>query len=108
MHVFDTGAAADVRGMHVTLYRLGEDDRPIRLTQALTDEAGWSRDLLGRPMSPGIYRLALNLAGGRGPGTGDDHFFRRMTIDLRILDASRSCHVPVRLATASVTSSREG
>jgi 5-hydroxyisourate hydrolase len=90
----------------VILYKLGEDDRPIRLTQALTDDDGRIRDLLGRPMSPGVYRLEFNLAGARAPGTGDDRFFRRLTLDLRIEDVSRSYHVPLLLAPFSLTTYR--
>jgi len=94
------------RGVHVSLYKLGEDDRPVRLTQALTDDDGRIRDLLGRPMAAGIYRLEFNLAGARGPGTGDDRFFRRLTIELRVDDVGRSYHVPLLLAPYSMTTYR--
>jgi 5-hydroxyisourate hydrolase len=90
----------------VILYKLGEDDRPIRLTQALTDDDGRIRDLLGRPMSAGNYRLEFNLAGVRGPGTGDERFFRRLTLELRVDDVARSYHVPLLLAPFSLTTYR--
>lgn len=93
-------------GIHVILYKLGEDDRPVRLTQALTDGDGRVRDLLARPMSPGVYRLEFNLAGVREPGSGDDRFFRRMTIDLRVDDVTRSYHVPLLLSPFSLTTYR--
>lgn len=105
-HVLDAGAGTPARGVHVILYKLGEDDRPIRLTQALTDDDGRVRDLLERPMSPGVYRLEFNLAGTRGPGTGDDRFFRRVTLDLRVEDVSRSYHVPLLLAPFAMTAYR--
>ena len=105
-HVLDTEAGSPARGVHVILYKLGEDDRPIRLTQALTDDDGRIRDLLGRPMSAGIYRLEFNLAGVRGPGTGDDRFFRRLTLELRVDDVARSYHVPLLLAPFSLTTYR--
>jgi len=105
-HVLDAVVGAPARGVHVILYKLGEDDRPIRLTQALTDDDGRIRDLLGRPMSPGVYRLEFNLAGVHGPGTGDDRFFRRMTLDLRIDDVARSYHVPLLLSPFSMTTYR--
>lgn len=105
-HVLDAEAGSPARGVHVSLYKLGEDDRPIRLTQALTDDDGRIRDLLGRPMSPGVYRLEFNLAGARGPGTGDDRFFRRLTLDLRVDDVARSYHVPLLLAPYSMTTYR--
>lgn len=105
-HVLDTETGSPARGIHVSLFKLGEDDRPIRLTQALTDDDGRIRDLLGRPMSPGIYRLDFNLAGVRGPGTGDSRFFRRLSVELRIDDVARSYHVPLLLSPFSLTTYR--
>ena len=105
-HVLDTETGQPAAGVHVSLYKLGEDERPIRLTQALTDSDGRVRDLLERPMSPGVYRLEFNLVGPRGAGADEARFFRRMTLDLRIDDVSRSYHVPLLLAPFSVTSYR--
>ncbi|MBI3748002.1 MAG: hydroxyisourate hydrolase, partial [Chloroflexi bacterium] len=48
-HVLDTGLGRPAVGVHVTLYRLSDDGRPLRLTQALTDGDGRVRDLLERP-----------------------------------------------------------
>lgn len=104
-HVLDTQTGLPAVGMHVILYKLGEDDRPIRLTQALTDGDGRVRDLLERPMSAGTYRLEFNLAGARRPGI-DDRFFRRLTVDLRVDDVSHSYHVPLLLAPFSMTTYR--
>jgi len=106
-HVLDAELGQPAEGVHVTLYRLGEDNRPIRITQALTDADGRVRDLLGRPMAPGDYRLEFNLAGERQPGSGDEtRFFRRLTLDLRIDDSRRSYHVPLLLAPFSMTTYR--
>jgi len=108
-HVLDTDAGTPAAGVHVILYKLGEDDRPIRLTQALTDDDGRVHDLLDRPMSAAVYRLEFNLAGPRGPtGEGDDdeRFFRRLSLDLRVEDTSRSYHVPLLLAPFSMTTYR--
>ena len=107
-HVLDTEAGAPAAGVHVILYKLGEDDRPIRLTQALTDDDGRVQDLLGRPMSAGVYRLEFNLAGPRGSGSADDdeRFFRRLSLDLAVDDTSRSYHVPLLLAPFSITTYR--
>lgn len=111
-HVLDAEHGQPAVGVHVTLYKLGEDDRPIRLTQAMTDADGRVRDLLERPMSPGDYRLEFSLAGppGSGIAAGDspdgDRFFRRMSIDLRITDTGRSYHVPLLLAPFSMTTYR--
>ena len=106
-HVLDTERGLPAEGVHVILYKLGEDNRPIRLTQALTDIDGRIRDLLERPMSPGDYRLEFNLAGERSPGSGDETgFFRRVSIDLRIEDTTRSYHVPLLLAPFAMTTYR--
>jgi 5-hydroxyisourate hydrolase len=100
-HVLDTEAGRPAVGVHVTLYKLGEDDRPIRLSQVLTDGDGRVRDLLERPMSPGTYRLEF-----RTPGREGDGFFARLSVDLRIDDVSRSYHVPLLLAPYSLTTYR--
>jgi 5-hydroxyisourate hydrolase len=106
-HVLDTESGQPGAGIHVTLYKLGEDGRPVRLTQALTDGDGRVRDLLERPLAPGDYRLDFNLAGDRGPGSGeDDRFFRRLSVELRIRDTSRSYHVPLLLAPYGMTTYR--
>jgi hydroxyisourate hydrolase len=104
-HVLDTEAGSPAPGVHVTLYKLGEDDRPIRLTQALTDADGRVRDLLERPMSTGTYRLEFSLA-ARGDDEADGRFFRRLSVDLQIDDVSRSYHVPMLLAPYSMTTYR--
>jgi 5-hydroxyisourate hydrolase len=105
-HVLDTERGAPAVGVHVTLYKLGEDDRPIRLTQALTDDDGRVRDLLERPMSPGTYRLEFSLAGRTVGEDGEDRFFRRLSIDLRVEDVARSYHVPLLLSAYSMTTYR--
>ena len=39
-HVLDTERGLPAAGVHVTLYRIADDGRPLRLTQALTDADG--------------------------------------------------------------------
>ncbi len=105
-HVLDAERGLPAAGIHVSLYKLGEDDRPIRLAQALTDADGRIPDLLERPLSPGTYRLEFSLAGRTaGEGAGD-RFFRRLAIDLRVEDVSRSYHVPLLLSPFSMTTYR--
>ena len=85
-HVLDTERGAPAVGVHVTLYRLSDDGRPLRLTQALTDGDGRVRDLLERPLVAGDYRLEFNLGDRGEPPVADteiDRFFRRVSIDLR-------------------------
>lgn len=105
-HVLDTETGAPAAGVHVSLYKLGEDARPIRLTQALTDGDGRVRDLLDRPMSPGDYRLEFVLSGRTTPEADDDRFFRRISVDLRVEDVTRSYHVPLLVAPYSMTTYR--
>ena len=105
-HVLDTETGQPAVGVHVSLYKLGEDERPIRLTQALTDGDGRVRDLLDRPMSPGTYRLEFRLAGRANPAADDGPFFGRLSIDLRVVDTTRSYHVPLLLASFSMTTYR--
>jgi len=97
-HVLDTGTGRPAVGIHVTLYRLADDGKPIRMTQALTDDDGRIHDLLERPLTAGDYRLDFNL--GRGG------FFERMSVDLHITDVSRSYHVPLLLSPFSMTTYR--
>jgi len=99
-HVLDTETGMPAVGVHVSLYKLGEDARPIRLTQALTDADGRIRDLLERPLVAGDYRLEFDV------GREDDAFFRRVAVDLRVADADRSYHVPLLLAPYSMTTYR--
>jgi 5-hydroxyisourate hydrolase len=106
-HVLDTGLGAPAVGVHVTLYRLSDDGRPLRLTQALTDRDGRVRDLLERPLVVGRYRLEFDLA----PRTDDesaliDRFFQRVSVDVLVGDVTRSYHVPVLLSPYSLTTYR--
>jgi len=105
-HVLDVEQGRPAEGVHVSLYKLGEDNRPIRITQALTDADGRIRDLLERPMAPGDYRIEFNLAGETVPGSGEERFFRRLTVDLRVSDVGRSYHVPLLLAPYAMTTYR--
>ena len=110
-HVLDTEHGKPAVGVHVTLYRLSDDGRPLRLTQALTDGDGRVRDLLERPLVAGDYRLEFALASIDPvdmvpPELPDDRFFRRIAVDLRVADPTRSYHVPLLLAPFSITTYR--
>ena len=104
-HVLDAERGAPAAGVHVVLYKLGEDHRPIRLTQALTDSDGRVRDLLDRPMSPGTYRLEFVLSTER-EGVPPSAFFDRVSLDLRVDDVARSYHVPLLLSSYAMTTYR--
>ncbi len=98
-HVLDTGTGRPAAGVHVTLYRLADDGRPLRLTQALTDEDGRVHDLLDRPLSAGTYRLEVRLTERAG-------FFERATVDFGVEDVARSYHVPLLVGPYSLTTYR--
>jgi 5-hydroxyisourate hydrolase len=106
-HVLDTERGTPAVGIAVTLYRLSDDGRPLRLTQALTDADGRVRDLLERPLVAGGYRLEFDLV--RRDDLGDEEarpLFRRLTLDLDVTDTKRSYHVPLLLAPYSMTTYR--
>ena len=110
-HVLDTERGAPAVGVHVTLYRLSDDGRPLRLTQALTDGDGRVRDLLERPLVAGDYRLEFEL----GPLDSVD-VRRPSPTPAGSSGASRSTstsptrrrsyHVPLLLAPYSLTTYR--
>jgi len=97
-HVLDTELGLPAVGVHVTLYRILDDGRAIRMTQALTDDDGRVRDLLERPLAAGDYRLEFSL--------GKATFFERLSLDLHISDTARSYHVPLLKSGFSLTTYR--
>ena len=111
-HVLDTERGAPAPGVHVTLYRLADAGRPLRLTPALTDVDGRVRDLLERPLTAGDYRLEFDFAPDLASdltapaAPPEERFFRRVTLDLRVTDTKRSYHVPLLLAPYSITTYR--
>ena len=98
-HVLDTGAGMPAAGIRVTLARLADDGAEIALGEGVTDADGRVRALLPGPLETGDHRLTFHL---------DDasSFFRRVTLELRIDDPTRSYHVPLLLATFSMTTYR--
>ena len=104
-HVLDTERGMPAAGVHVTLSRVGDDGKVLRMTQALTDADGRVRDLLERPLTAGDYRLEFRI-GDHGPDGPDDAFFRRLAVDLRVIDTGRSYHVPLLLSSFGMTTYR--
>jgi 5-hydroxyisourate hydrolase len=100
-HVLDTERGVPASGVRVALYRLGVGGNgPIRMTQALTDADGRVRDLLERPLQVGDYRLEFDIA------NDDGSFFTKLAVELHIDDPERSYHVPLLLASFSMTTYR--
>jgi 5-hydroxyisourate hydrolase len=98
-HVLDTARGRPAAGVKVSLFRLAEDGRPVRLTQSITDADGRIADLLERPLQAGDYRLRFDAA-------DDAAFFRTMALDFRVTDTTRSYHLPLLLAPFSMTAYR--
>ena len=105
-HVLDIEGGKPAAGVHVSLYKLAEDEVPVRISQALTDDDGRIRDLLGRPMSAGVYRIEFRLAGRTAPDPDAEPFFQRLAVDVRVEDTARSYHVPLLLAPFGMTTYR--
>lgn len=105
-HVLDTGSGRPAVAVPVTLSKLDDAGRPIRMTQILTDADGRVRDLLERPLVAGTYRLEFDLARRGGAGADAQAFFERVAIDVRVEDTTRSHHVPLLIAPFSVSSYR--
>jgi 5-hydroxyisourate hydrolase len=97
-HVLDVERGVPAAGVRVTLYRLADDGRPVRMTQALTDDDGRVRDLLERPLLAGDYRLEF--------GFGSGGFFEKLSLDLHVSDVSRSYHVPLLRSSFGLTTYR--
>ncbi len=104
-HVLDTERGMPAVGVHVTLSKIGDDGKAVRMTQALTDGDGRVRDLLERPLAAGEYRLEFRL-GELDPDGADDAFFRRIALDLRVIDTHRSYHIPLLLSSYGMTTYR--
>lgn len=99
-HILDTELGAPARGVPVRLTRLGADGGMTAAGVGRTDDDGRILRLASDALTPGIYRLTFELHGYR-PG-----FFREVTLDLDIVDATRSYHVPLLVAPFAVTSYR--
>jgi len=99
-HVLDTERGMPAQGVRVALYRLDVAEKPVRMTQALTDADGRIADLLERPLAAGDYRLEFDVA------HEEVTFFTRMSVELRVRDVTRSYHVPLLLSTYSLTTYR--
>jgi 5-hydroxyisourate hydrolase len=96
-HVLDTGLGRPAAGIHVSLYRLDERLGPTLLAEAVTDSHGRITDLVRQPLEPGDYRLRTEAR------SGDGSFFRAVSVEFRIIDISRSYHVPLLMAPFGLT-----
>lgn len=98
-HILDTGAGQPAVGIRVTLARLADDGAPIPAGEGITDADGRIRALALGPLVAGDHILTFHLDGA-------SPFFRRVTLELRIDDVTRSYHVPLLLAPYGISSYR--
>jgi 5-hydroxyisourate hydrolase len=98
-HVLDTGTGRPAAGIGVSLTRIGDDGSRREAGDGVTDGDGRIRSVLAGTLEAGVYELTFHL--DDRPGT-----FRRVTLEVRIDDTSRSYHVPLLLAPHGITSYR--
>jgi len=105
-HVLDTERGRPAAGVRVSLYRRhGTEERLVG--EGTTDTDGRIRRLLTKDLVVGDYRLVFDL-GGVSPSADGDRgpFFTRMSVELHVSDPNRSYHVPLLLASYSLTTYR--
>lgn len=99
-HILDTDLGAPARGVPVRLARLLADGAVVAVGEGHTDDDGRILRLASDALTPGIYRLTFELHEYRRG------FFREVTLELDIVDATRSYHVPLLVAPFALTSYR--
>jgi len=98
-HVLDTAAGNPRAGIRVRLRRPAADGSAPIVGEDVTDEDGRIGDLLaGETLEAGAYRIEFML--------DPEGFFVGLAIDLRVVDATRSYHVPLLLAPFGLTTYR--
>ena len=95
-HVLDVEAGRPASGVAVALYAIDGDAERL-VGGGTTDSDGRIRRLLERGLETGAYRLVFEVGGP---------FFRRLAVDFRVDDASRSYHVPMIVAPYSLATYR--
>ena len=107
-NVLDTEHGRPAAGVGVSLFRR-EGDAERLVGEGTTDSDGRIARLMDEELLPGAYRLVFDLEsageaeGSEGAARG---FFRRVTVDVDIDDATRSYHVPLLVAPFSITTYR--
>lgn len=98
-HVLDTGTGLPRAGTTVRLWRLAASDGPATLVlEAETDEDGRVGDFLGpTALEAAAYALEFDLGGD---------FFSSMTVEIRVVDPTRSYHVPLLVAPYGLSTYR--
>ena|SRR4051794_21743086 len=98
-HVLDTGLGRPAAGVPVRLAVILDDGAHKAIGEGVTDIDGRIGSLI-EPLVTGTYRLTFELHEYRRG------FFREVTLEVAIDDATRSYHVPLLIAPFGVTSYR--
>lgn len=99
-HVLDTQLGLPAPGVRVRLQHLLADGATVDAGSGITDADGRIRSLASTPLVPGAYRLTFDLH------AYSESFFRTVTLEFHIDDASRNYHIPLLVSRYSVTSYR--
>jgi 5-hydroxyisourate hydrolase len=103
-HVLDLVGGVPAAGVSVALFRLADDGRPELLSESETDADGRIGDLLdGAPLVGGDYQLAFDVG---AYGDEPEGFFQSMAVALRVVDVTRSYHVPLLVSRFGMTTYR--
>jgi 5-hydroxyisourate hydrolase len=95
-HILDTERGVPAQGVEVVLYHVVPGgDREVG--RDVTDGDGRIRRLLSTNLVRGDYRIEFRVAG---------MFFSTVSLAIRILDPTRSYHVPLLIAPYSIASYR--
>ncbi len=100
-HVLDTEAGQPAAGVPVRLSRILADGATVAAGAGRTDADGRIRELLEGDLVAGNYRLTFEVHAYR-----PRCFFREVSLEVSIEDASRSYHVPLLVAPYSISSYR--
>jgi 5-hydroxyisourate hydrolase len=99
-HVLDTERGAPAVGVRVRLQHLLADGATVDAGSGVTDADGRIRALSKSRLLPGAYRLTFDLH------AYSESFFRIVSLEVHIEDATRDYHIPLLISSYSVTSYR--
>lgn len=100
-HVLDTERGQPAAGVPVRLVRVLSDGAAVPVGRGKTDADGRIDSLVDGELSAGIYRLTFEVHDYR-----PQCFFREVTLEINVDNASRSYHVPLLVAPYGVSSYR--
>ncbi len=100
-HVLDTETGQPAAGVPVRLSRILADGATVPAGSGHTDADGRIRELLEGDLETGNYRLTFEVHAYR-----PRCFFREVSLEVSVEDASRSYHVPLLVAPYSISSYR--